>query len=178
MIDSRTLPEEWRPVDKYEGYYSVSSWGRVRSESREVAVRNGGSMIRKQGIRKPFLNFGYQRVCLHMKGKRTNHFVHVLVARAFIGPCPTGMECAHDDGVRANAFLSNLRYDTKAGNQADRLKHGTSPRGNGSRRAVLKPENIVSIREDKRTLREIASDHGTTPNAIGDVKRGRTWSYL
>ena len=33
--------EQWRPVPGYEGLYSVSDQGRVRSETLEIGGRNG-----------------------------------------------------------------------------------------------------------------------------------------
>lgn len=51
--------------------------------------------------------------------------VHVLVAAAFHGPRPEGLEVCHNDGNPQNNVASNLRYDTMSGNMLDRVKHGT-----------------------------------------------------
>ena len=120
--------ELWMPVAGYEGLYSVSNLGRVRSEDREVACRDGGVRRQRAFIRKVGLNDdGYLVLNLSKDAKKRKHRVHVLVAAAFIGPRPEGMEVAHNDGSRAVSRLDNLRYDTHTGNMRDRVAHGTRP---------------------------------------------------
>ena len=122
--------EIWRPVAGCEGQYEVSNLGRVRSLDRigTQGTRWGRSMsVRLKGrILKPgTVAGGYQYVKIGPVGA----LVHRLVLEAFAGPCPEGMECAHDDGNPANNHASNLRWATKIENQADRRRHGTLPIG-------------------------------------------------
>lgn len=43
--------------------------------------------------------------------------VHILVAEAFLGPRPGGMEeCRHLDGDKLNNRADNLRWGTRPGN--------------------------------------------------------------
>jgi hypothetical protein len=51
--------------------------------------------------------------------------VHQLLAEAFLGPRPEGMEVCHGDGNLMNCTLENLRYDTRGGNERDKRLHGT-----------------------------------------------------
>ena len=103
------VDETWRAVPGYEGRYEVSDHGRVRSLLR--------------GLMHPWHGFGYPMVRLY-DGAYKNMRVHRLVLMAFVGPCPEGMEACHNDGDRANARLSNLRWDTHAANIEDRKGHG------------------------------------------------------
>lgn len=50
---------------------------------------------------------------------------HRLVAAAFLGPCPEGMEVRHGDGVRDNNQIGNLCYGTVRDNAQDAMRHGT-----------------------------------------------------
>ena len=68
---------------------------------------------------------GYLRVWLWNNGKQYPRRVHRLVLETFIGPCPEGMQGCHFDGTRTNNRLSNLRWDTRSGNQFDAVRHGT-----------------------------------------------------
>lgn len=52
-------------------------------------------------------------------------YVHRLVLETFVGACPLGMECCHSDGNGMNNKLSNLRWDTHAGNGIDMKRHGS-----------------------------------------------------
>jgi hypothetical protein len=47
---------------------------------------------------------------------------------AHVGPRPDGMQVCHNNGLRTDNRLSNLRYDTASGNMRDRILHGTDPK--------------------------------------------------
>jgi hypothetical protein len=51
--------------------------------------------------------------------------VHALVAAAFLGPRPEGMQVRHGDGSKDNNHLSNLCYGTASDNVRDSIAHGT-----------------------------------------------------
>ena len=64
--------EEWRPIEGYESYYSVSNLGRVWSHRSNRAL-------------KPIISkAGYARVHLAVSGKTATAPIHRLVATAFI----------------------------------------------------------------------------------------------
>ena len=50
-----------------------------------------------------------------------------LCTRAFLGEKPAGLEVCHQDGVATDTRLFQLRYDTRAANVADCIRHGTHP---------------------------------------------------
>lgn len=166
-------PEEWRPVLGYEGLYSVSSLGRVRGEARLVAHMKQGKMLR-QRIVKARINkqTGYLAVNLSRDASRRTFTVHSLVAAAFIGPRPFGMEVAHGDGNPTNAMLSNLRYATPSENVRDKEIHGTILKGERAPRAKLTNAEVRSLRSDKRLLREIAADYGIAVPTACMLRKG------
>ena len=47
---SNALKENWRPIPGYEGSYSVSDLGRVRSEARTVIRKNGVKLFTPERI--------------------------------------------------------------------------------------------------------------------------------
>lgn len=107
------MTEQWRPVVGWEGLYEVSSEGRVRSFRRGANGR-----ILRPGI----ASHGYPTVAL---GRGNTQSVHVLVAAAFIGPCPEGQEVRHRDGKRSNPKAENLRYGTRSQNINDAIRSGS-----------------------------------------------------
>lgn len=145
------MTEVWKSVPGYEGFYEASNLGRVKTLSRWVPFKTGGGRQQKEKVMK--LNRhdqGYRQVTLYKDGTRVNRFVHALVLQAFVGPCPEGMECCHDNGDRADNRLENLRWDTLASNQADRLIHGTDHRGERQGSSKL---TTADVRQIKKLLR-------------------------
>ena len=116
-------PEIWKPVVGHPGY-EVSDLGEVRSLPR---TRNGR---RYRGRRLcPFKDGkSYPAINLSHGPLRVRRTVHSLVADAFIGPRPTGLETRHLDGTRINSSLNNLAYGTRAENWADSCVNGARRR--------------------------------------------------
>jgi hypothetical protein len=173
------MPEEWRPIPGYEGMYSVSNQGRVISHARWMGC-NGGMRLSKERYLSLAQKNGYLSVTL-VKNKKTRWCgVHTLVAVAFIGARPLGFQVCHNDGHRANNDLRNLRYDTPAGNQADRKKHGTDymPGGEACWSSKLTAAEVLKIRADRRTCMQLASEFGVCASTISNVRRGQTWASL
>jgi hypothetical protein len=130
---------------------------------------------------------GYPTVVLqdqHRSRRRNSFKVHVLVAASFIGPRPDGLEVCHNNGVTTDNALSNLRYDTKSGNQQDRVAHGTHARGERSPRAILTQHDVEEIRRRYKgkglgpTQRELAREFGVGDSTVGHVIGGGLWGWL
>lgn len=118
-------PETWKPIPGYEGLYEVSDHGGVRSLDRVVAMKNGRrKTLRGQARKLQRLPNGYLTVRLGKGGESVQFYVHRLVLLTFVGDCPRGMETCHNNGVRDDNRLENLRWDTKSANVADTISHG------------------------------------------------------
>lgn len=71
---------------------------------------------------------GYLQVCLRAPdGRFHTLLVHDLLLKAFVGPCPSGHECCHNNGNPGDNRLENLRWDTRQENVLDQLRHGRKP---------------------------------------------------
>lgn len=169
--------EEWRAIPGYEGRYEVSSCGRVKSLPRTTSDnRKISGRLMRQAPRE-----GYPSVCLYKDDGGSMALVHSLVLRAFVGPRPTGMQACHNDGSRNNNRLENLRWDSPAGNNADKARHGTSNRGSAHNMAKLSADDIHWMRRgDIHGLRQsdLAERFGVTAGHISDIARGRAWAHL
>lgn len=171
--------EEWRDIAGYEGFYQVSSEGRVRSIVRmlQSAIDAG---IRKE---KQILAFGSNKqgrlqvvLCKHAITKRVQ--VHTLVLEAFVGPKPLGMECLHDDNDYTNNWVGNLKWGTHTENMRDKERHGTQTRGESHARAKLTDDDIRNIRKDPRTSRVIGAAYAVSQVAIVFIKNRKTWKHV
>lgn len=64
-------------------------------------------------------------VWLYQDGHSRSPQISRLILDAWVGPCPEGMECCHNDGNAMNNVLSNLRWDTHWNNVQDQISQGT-----------------------------------------------------
>lgn len=165
--------EEWRDVAGFEGRYQVSDLGRVRRWRRQREARHWGP---------PFVPAtrvaGYPAIALLNGDTRTVRTVHRLVLDAFVGPCPDGMEACHHNGVRTDARLANLRWDTRKGNRADAVRHGTLTRGERHPFAKLTEANVRDIRASKAATRDLAALYGVSLGSIADIRARRRWKHV
>ncbi len=116
-------PEFWSPIPGYEGFYDVSSLGRVR----RIA---GGKGAIKGAILTPVFHkkTGYLYVGLYRNKVYKQHSIHALVCRTFNGqPCP-GQEVNHLNGVKVDNQADNLQWCTRTENVAHAIKSGLKSR--------------------------------------------------
>ena len=113
-------------------------------------------------------------------GQQRTYGAHQLVALAFIGPRPEGLEVCHGDGDSSNNCLDNLRYDTKAGNAADQVAHGTAPIGTRNPQAVLNEAQVRLARrlKGKRCNPALAKAWGLSSAALYLIQQGKRWSHV
>ena len=105
------MTEIFKDIPGYEGKYSVSNLGRVRSQRTDTILRPET----KKG-KSP-----YQRVVLCVDYQRKHYQIHTLVLLAFVGPPPSDKhECLHKDHNPRNNALSNLSWGTRSENCKER----------------------------------------------------------
>ena len=171
--------EAWADVTDYEGVYQVSTLGRVRSLPRTVRNNRGFAALSGKVLRTS-LAAGYPSVSFwHLHVRRT-FYVHILVLRTFVGDSPAGMQGCHWDGNPKNSRLDNLRWDTPAGNSADRLRHGTDWCGERCKTAVLTARDVAEIRK-RYTLGgcrqlDLAAEFGVDQSNISLIVNGKSWA--
>lgn len=164
---------EWRAVVGYEGVYEVSERGDVRRIGRARGTRVGGRLLTAA----PNIA-GYPRVTLSKGGKKRRVFVHVIVALAYIGPCPEGKEVNHKDRDRANPIASNLEYLTHGENERHKYASGVVPKRGEDKPHKLTTSDIVAIRASKDTFRALADRYGVCHKTIGEIKHRRKWRHV
>jgi len=157
--------EEWRPVVGWERFYKVSTLGRC------LSLHQMGRLI--TGLK---LRGGYRALKLRDGDRKAYGILHCMVLEAFVGPRPTGQYACHENGDSTDNRLANLRWDTNAGNQADRKRHGTA-RYRGPH--ALTEHDVRTIRTSPQISDdEWASRFGVSWISIKDARLGRTWAQV
>jgi hypothetical protein len=153
------VDEIWKTIPGYGGY-EASDQGRVRN----------AATLR---VLKPWDNGnGYFFVSLGAGNKRR---VHHLVLEAFKGPRPCNLDGCHDNGVRSDNRADNLRWDTRAGNFADKIAHGTQPRGETHPQSKLTASQISEVHGllcCRYSQREVAARFGVSQQLVSSIARG------
>ena len=141
-----------KPCSSYPGY-SATDGGEIITHRKRFGLGKGkGGGVRVDlGYSKTLNQFighgGYVYVSVHTPRGQRSTPIHVLLADAFIGPRPEGMEVRHLDGNPTNNDLKNLDYGTRQQNANDRVLHGTQPRGSRQGRVKLDEASVVEIRK-------------------------------
>lgn len=173
------MAERWRPI-AHHPLYDVSDRGRVRSWNS-----HGNRAKRPKVLKLPPGNHGYPVVKLYDGGGKDtarDWLVHRLVLDTFVGECPEGMECCHNNGIRTDNRLDNLRWGTYAENQHDKNKHGTHNKGERHGRSRLTEAKVVLIRSlyetgmfpqmKLATMFDIGQDH------VSDIVNYKLWNHV
>lgn len=178
------LNEIWKDVPGYEGYYQASTLGRIRSVDREVTYLSGKNKVPRTDFHSSIIKStrprkdGYHQVNLSKDSKKVYPMVHQLVAETFLGPRPENFDTCHNNGIRDDNRIMNLRYDTRKNNFEDTKIHGTRVRGEKQGSSKLTEAQVLSIIKDGRTQKEIAKDYGVGQGHISRLKRGAQWKHL
>ena len=179
------MQEIWKSIPGYDGY-EVSNLGRVRTFYKRVGrswvIVNSPQKILSSALR----NKSYKVVRPKSNdGQKKIKTIHALVALAFIGPCPEGMEVCHSDGNSFNNSPDNLRYDTRKNNLYDMVINngGVHPFSKGKptrKQKVLENKNkkfarnnlIKELRHSGLQYSQISEQTGLSVSAICRIIKG------
>lgn len=125
---------------------------------------------------------GYSTTTVKFEGKKDVLHVHVLVLSHFGTPKPfPKAHCCHNDGNPQNNSLDNLRWDTAAGNNADKVKHGRGQAGRQNSQNTLTEAQVIEIIDklkNKAKNCQLAQEYGVHPSNISAIKVGRSWPQI
>lgn len=164
---------EWQIIAEFPDY-EVSSTGLVRRRTRARGAQVGAIIKWHTNV-----STAYPTVRFMRDGRQHARNVHSLVARAFHGPRPDGLQVRHLDGDTMNCRATNLCYGTAQENANDKVRHGRTSAGERNPRAKLTIAQVAGVREARsagESAKAIARRLGLNPSTVHRIVSGVYWS--
>lgn len=166
---------EWREIPGFPNY-EASSAGEIRSKERVVQYSDGRKRLYKPTVLSPTMSSGYKSVNLRNETGLYSKKVHFLVASAFLGQRPVGLDVRHKNGDRLDNRADNLEYGTRSENNLD----GYRIRGYVTKLQKLSPSAAVEIvmkRNAGASQRSLAKEYGVSKSAIAAIMQGELYGW-
>ena len=177
--------EIWKDVVGFEGFYQVSSHGRVKSLDRHVLGKAGLLYLQRSMIKIQKLNrLGYSTLHLCINSVNKIFSVHRLVAKAFIPNPENKPQVNHIDSIRDNNHVDNLEWCTHIENIRHSWannKNRKTVKGENNNMAKLTESQVIEIRKQLSNgifCSQIGKSYGVTKAAIQAIKSGKTWKHI
>lgn len=180
------IQEIWKDIIGFEGYYQISSLGRVKGLDRIVPniKPNTGYKHRHERLLRPGLDaYGYPQVSLSRSAKYTYYKVHKLVCLHFKPKSnPAHTQINHIDGDKLNNTAPNLEWCTAGENIRHAFKNKLLivPKGEECVFSKLTEFEVRMIRKEAKTetRANLARKYKVSRPAIIAVIKRRTWKHI
>jgi hypothetical protein len=159
------IAPEWRECKGFPKY-EVSSLGEVRRAGRALKATRS--------------DLGYLYVCIAGINGRKHKYVHGLVAEAFHGERPRGMDVDHINHQRDDNRAANLRWLSRSENLLRRVCEnlGGKPPLRGTRLTEAEVMEIHRLRADGLSQKAIGERFQIPQVTVSHLLTGRLRGYL
>ena len=175
--------EIWKEIEGYDGIYSVSSIGNVRSidrmtyhpTSKQILVRGRDKAIKDSN--------GYRAVFLTYNTIGRNKLVHRLVAQAFIPNPENKPQVNHINGVKHDNRVENLEWATSKENIQHVFENNLKKRGEDFVMSKLTNQKVTAIKrllriKPKVSKKNLAKKVGVVVSVIYQITYGKSWNHI
>lgn len=168
----------WADVKGYEGIYTVSDHGDVKSLSRSVPHSYSGTITISERILRPGpCGCGYLQVNLAKDGVNKAAKVHRLVAEAFIPNTDNKPQVNHKNGDKADNRVENLEWVSASGNIRHAYDSGYHDQHLAKMRK-LTDEQVRLIRSSKQPHSAIAFEYGVSQSTVQAIKQHKRYKEI
>jgi len=162
-----------RPIPGFPGYYAAKDgriWSRYTNHWMSLSHDH----------------YGYKQVSLNGGGRRRVCKVHRLILGTFVGPCPPGLECCHENDIKDDNRLENLRWGTRSSNGKDRVRNGgwPGPYAQGEQHGCAKlieadvRQIVIAYENGDMNQPQLARQYGVHKTTIQHIICKKSWRHL
>lgn len=103
--------EVWKDIPGWEGYYKISSFGKIKSLSRIKKVGYNSFKTNDRIMSPGVSSSGYKHIGLSKDGNTRSFTIHKLMAITFLNHIPCGHKLVidHKDGDKFNNHIENIQ---------------------------------------------------------------------
>ena len=130
--------EIWKDIERLEGRYQMSNFGRLKSLSRIIDNKRGTYILKEKIIALYINKLGYVIFSLKINNKQFNFSAHRVVATLFVENKKINSEVNHIDRIRSNNIFTNLEWVSRAENGCHRSLN------------IKKTSNYIGVSIDKK----------------------------
>jgi NUMOD4 motif/HNH endonuclease len=174
----------WKDVPGYEGLYSVSDDGKIKSHARTAIIVNRWGATVHRPVEEKLValsrdKYGYLKAKLSKGGVVKFRTVHRIVAEAFISNPNVKPEVNHINGVKSDNRVSNLEWATAQENQ----QHSRTVLGNF---VAEKNPTVKLTKADAIAISElcasgmknvdIAARFNCERSTVSNIRNGKHWA--
>lgn len=170
IVDGELIIEQWRGVPGFDGYYQISSFGRVKSLPYTFVAKNNESYpVKEKILKQDKTNKGYLRatfsVSILSKKKRVS--VHRLVGEMFIPNPENKPYINHKKGIKTDNRAHQLEWST----QKENIKHAKDVLGIKYQSALGK---TGALSPNSKKIKQIDVVTGKTIKIWGSITEAAT----
>lgn len=187
VIDNIIITEQWNDVVGYEGYYKVSTFGRIKSLKRQVFQPQFQKWaLRKERIIAQTLNkYGYCKIVLQVDNVRVDTTAHVIVGTAYLPNPENKTQINHKKGNKTDNRPTELEWNTAKENSNHAISIGIdSVVGVHNGRCILSEKDVLAIREGyekgkhNNYRNRMSKKYGVSTSQVGKICLGYLWKHL
>ena len=154
-----------------------------RYKDTNYFVTEIGEVFRNDKKLKPLAtNRGYVRVGIYENKIYKRYSIHRLVAEVYL-PNPNNLpEVAHDNHIKTDNRVSNLKWSNHSDNMKENYKSGgvKPSKGEEHGQSKLTNDNVLFIRQNtnKYSMRKLAKMFNVSYGTIYPIIHNKTWKHI
>lgn len=174
--------EIWKDIAGYEAY-QISSFGRLRRNSRQVRTKfskTGFRTLSAKPVKICDNGKGYKILCSFIDKKKKNLYIHRLVASHFIPNPHNYQEVNHIDADKSNNHVNNLEWASVVMNRKHAVDNNLVPHGERSPNVKLTKDQVIEILSAHKEYPSInrlalSKKYNVKDTAICRIISGKRW---